>query len=323
MTLAEIRDLFVAQYKIQSQVRGIREIEIDNKILASFISQGQQDIQRRLLVSEAYADLTLTANEADLPGDFGLHKLAYIGDTLLTQKDSNFVRKQISRGNTGDWFAIYQAGNTQKILTTYSTGTLRIYYYPDFLYYRPLLGSVQGWGTFSGIAFSGKLMIPDRYDMAVIYYMLSQVIPDYYNIYEKEIRSLKSSRVSSMDDAFGYDLGGIGGDIITGATGTSSTPAAAVTPAADAPDKKSRFRVTDAGIATEEYADGWSTDPTIVNNVSSIVITSADSEFINFIHIRVNNQDFGYTMTSSEITITPYPLAGWGEVEIILEVWNS
>lgn len=323
MTLAEIRDLFVTQYKIQSQIREIREIDINNKILASFISQAQQDIQRRLLVSESYADLTLTANEADLPGDFGYHKIAYIGDTILTQKTSDFIRQQIAKGNTGDWYAIYQAGNTQKILTTYSTGTLRIYYYPDFLYYRPLLSSTQDWGTFSGIAFSGKLMIPDRYNMAVIYYMLSQVIPDYYNIYEKEIRSLKSSRVSSMSDAFSYDLGGIGGDIITGATGTSSTPAPAVaTPAADAPDKKSRFRVTDAGLTSEEYADGWTSNLTIVNNVSSIVITSADSEFINYIHVRINRGDFGYSMTSSEITIIPYPLAGWGEAEIIVEVWN-
>jgi hypothetical protein len=326
MTIKEIRDLFLAQYDIQSQVRGTPQIKIVDKMLASFISQAQQDIQRRLLVVESYKDITLstTGYLHSLPTNFGQHKHAYSGNMLLDEKPEQFIREQLAIGNSGYWFGIYPQGNTTQLITPLTSGTLTLFYYPDLRYYQPSVSSSQDWGTFSGTVYSGKLILPDRYDMAILYYMMAQVIPDYWNLYEKEVRSLKGSRLSSMDSAFGYELGGVNEssysqDVLTS---TSSTTTTAVP--TDAADKKIRFRVSDGGgSATVEYEGGWTTTPTIVNNITTVVVTSADSEFTNWVHAESNNEVFGWAQTGSNIiTFTPYPATGWGSVEFIIEVWN-
>ena len=325
MTIKEIRDLFLSTYEIQSKVRGINQIKIPDKMLASFISQAQQDIQRRLLVIEASTDIALstTGNTYSLPSNFGQQKHAYIGNMLLEEKPDRYIREQIAIGNSGYWFGIYPQGNTTQLLTSLTTGTIVLFYYPDLRYYQPSVSASQDWGNFNGVVFSGKLILPDRYDMAILYYMLSQVIPDYKLDYEKELRSLRGSRVSSMDSGFGYELGGVNEsdtaliEILSTSTSTSSIPT-------DTADKSIRFRVSDnGGDATVEYSDGWSTTPTIVNNVSTVVVTSADSEFTNWVHAETNNGYFGWSQTgATTITFTPYPASGWGDAEMIIQVWN-
>ncbi|GJQ44062.1 MAG: hypothetical protein JETCAE03_35600 [Ignavibacteriaceae bacterium] len=323
MLISEIRDLFVAQYKIQSQVRDLKQIEIPEKLLGSFISQAQQDIQRRLLVVESSVDITLStlSNVHSLPSNFGLHKHAYVGQNLLDEKSARFIREQIAQGNSGYWYAIYQQGNTQQILTPLTSGTLTLFYYPDFRYYQPSVSASQDWGTFSGTVFSGKLLLPDRYDMAILYYMLSQVIPDYYQLYEKEIRSLRSSRVASFDDGFSYQFGGVENDVKLLTTGINANSSTSTVPT-DTADKRSRIRIADTGDYTIESETGWDANPTVVNSVSSIVITSSASEFTNWLHVTCN-QAFSWTLTGADtITITPSPASGWGEAEVIIEVWD-
>ena len=322
MTILELRDLFQGEYTLAAQIRGGVKIDIGDKLLANFISQAQQDIQRRLLVVESSVDLTLasTTNVHSLPTNFGLHKHAYLGTSLLEEKPARFMRELLAVGGTGNYFSIYQQGNTQQLITPHTSGTLTLFYYPDFRYYQPSVSTSQDWGSFSGTVFTGKLMLPDRYDMAVLYYMLAKVIPEYEAKYEREIRSLKGSRVSSMDDSFGYELGGVENAVVTlTTTGVSSTSVPT-----DTADKKIRFRVSDnGGDATVEYEGGWSTTPTIVNNTSTVVVTSADSEFTNWLHVESNNEDFSWALTGlTTITITPSPSSGWGDVEIIIEVWD-
>ena len=323
MVIKELRDLFLAQYEIQSQVRGTGQIKIVDKVLASFISQAQQDIQRRLLVVESSVDITLTTTTYvhSLPSNFGQHKHAYCSNMLLEERSERFIREQITSGNSGFWYGIYQQGNTQQIITSLTSGTVTLFYYPDFRYYQPSLGSTQDWGNFSGTVYTGKLLLPDRYDMAVLYYMLAQVIPDYWGLYEKEIRSLRGSRISSMDDGFGYELGGVNESSVA-IVGTLPTVAVASAIPTDTADKKIRFRVSDAGTTVTEFTDGWLVTPTIVNNITSVVVTSTN-EFTNWVHVETNNGVFGWSQTGdTTITLTPYPSTGWGEAEIIIEIWN-
>ncbi len=321
MLIVELRDLFIGEYTIATQVRDIQKIDINDKLLANFISQAQQDIQRRLAVVESSVDIALatTTNVHSLPTNFGQQKHAYLGSTLLVEKTARYIREQLAVGGTGNWFAIYQQGNTQQLLTPHTSGTLTLFYYPDFRYYQPSVSTSQDWGSFSGIVFSGKLMLPDRYDMAILYYMLAKVVPDFKADYEKEVRSLRESRVASLDEGFKYIMGGIE-DVVPTVTSSVTT----TDPPTDTADKKIRFRVSDnGGSATVEYADGWSTTPTIVNNTSTIVVSSADSEFTNWLHVEANNENFSWSQTgATTITITASPSSGWGDVEIIIEVWN-
>ena len=325
MSIKELRDLFLAQYEIQSQVRGLTPIKIVDKMIASFISQAQQDIQRRLLVVETSTDITLstTGYVYSLPSNFGQHKHAYVSNMVLEEKSEKFIREQIAQGNSGYWYGIYQQGNTQQLITSLTSGTLTLFYYLDTNYYRPSLSASQDWGNFNGIVYSGKLLLPDRYDMAVLYYMLAQVLPDYWNLYEKEIRSLRGSRISSLDEGFSYELGGVN----ESSSSVTETLTTVVTSGSSAPvdeaDKRSRIRVNDGGNYWIEFEEGWTSNPTVVNSVSSIVITSSGSEFANWIHVAINNANFSWTQTGTDtITITPSPSSSWGEAEIIIEVWN-
>lgn len=322
MTLAELKDQFNALYSLECRKRTLEKIPLGNKELAFFISSSQQDIQRRLAVVTTSYDITLDGSTTyALPSNFGNDLTVVVGETTLAKKSVKWLRELVAGGSSGDYYSIYVSGNTQYILTSVTAGTLTIYYHPDFNYYRPSLGSSQDWGTFDGITYSGKLLVPDRYDMAVLYRMLGFVFPDFLTMYEKELKSLRESRVGSTEDQLMYNFGGDseleGGELAaTGVIVSTTVPSTSA-------DKFLRIRVTDAGVATVSEASGWSTNPTVVNSVSSIVVTSASSEFTNYTHCERSQNDWEWSQTgATTITITTHPSSAWGEAEILIEIWT-
>ena len=322
MTLAEIRDQFNALYLIETLKRQVPKIPLGNKEIAFFISASQQDIQRRLAVVTVSQDIVMTGtNIYGLNSNFGNDLTAVCGGVTLARKSVKWLRELISSSMAGDYYAIYPSGNTQYLLTTVSSGTLTIYYHPDFNYYRPSLGGSEDWGTFDGITYSGKLLIPDRYDMAVLYRMLAFIFPDYLAMYEKELKSLRESRVGSTEDRLLYEFGD---DLESEGETTLATSVTTTTtlPSTNA-DKFLRIRVTDAGAATVSEASGWTTNPTVVNSVSSIVVTSADSEFTNYTHCERTQNDWEWSQTGANtITITTHPSSVWGQAEILIQIWT-
>lgn len=321
MTLNEIKNQFNALYSLELQKRKLSKIDLGNKEIAFFISASQQDIQRRLAVVTVSYDITLDGSSVyNLPSNFGNDLTAVVDGVTLEKRSVKWLRELMSASLSGDYYAIYVSGNTQQILTTVSSGTLTIYYYPDFNYYRPSLTSAQDWGTFDGIVYTGKLLLPDRYDMAILYRMLAFVFPDYLAMYEKELKSLRESRVGSTEDHLMYSFGG-DNELEASQGTTTSTVLTSSLPSTQA-DKFLRIRIKDDGTYSIPESTGWITDPTVINNTSTIVISSADSEFTNFIHARCNKNDFEWSQTTNTITFTTHPSSGWGEAEIIIEVWN-
>lgn len=328
MLISEIRDIFYAKYSLEIQLRKMQKIEIANKMLSFFISAAQQDIQRRLQVVESSTDITLgtTTNLYALPQTFGKQKHAYIGGNRLIERPIKEVEQSNLDGSSGYWYAIKMSGHTPYIYCPISSGTLTIVYYPDLNYYQPSVSSTQVWGTFNGSVYSGNLILPDRYNMAILYNMLSQIFPDYLALYEKELKSLRESRQFSDTDTLKYNLGGLEDEVIESGTSTTIVTTTSTISALDEPVKRIRFRADDTGGYTVEFASGWEVTPTIVNSVTeppSIVVTSANSEFTNYIEVRINNEDFGWTQTGATvITIIPDPTAGWGEVEVIINIYE-
>lgn len=327
MLIKELRDLFYAQYSLQSQLRKIQKIEIADKILSFFISAAQQDIQRRLSVVETSTNITLgtTSNLYALPMTFGKQKHAYIGANQLTEKPIVWAEQADLSGDTGYWYAIKIQGHTPYIYCPITSGTLTIVYYPDLSYYQPSVSESQVWGTFDGVTYSGYLILPNRYNMAILYHVLSQIFPDYLMLYEKELKSLRESRQFSDTSALGYNLGGIEEDVTERTISYIETTTTTSTSSLDEPVKRLRFRADDTGAYSIEFESGWEVTPTIVNTITdppSIVISSANSEFTNYIEIRINNEDFGYTQTgATTITITPDPTTSWGEIEVIINIY--
>lgn len=332
MTINELRDIFIVKQKLECLKRKTDFFDIENKVLAFMISDAQQDIQRRLSVVESSDTITLgstsidylSANTYTLPSNFGKPKHAYIGANLLEEKDLVWLERFIQSGNSGYYYAIKPAGHTSYIICPIGSGTLTIQYYPDLGFYQPSLSASQTWGNFNGLVYSGNLLLPDRYNNAILYKMLSHLFDDYLGLYEKEIKSLRELRLFSSDYKLGYNVGGIDEDILSGGgeyAGTST-----VVSSLDEPEKKIRFTATDAGTYDIQYISGWTATPSISVNIgsdpNSIVITSGDSEFTAFVHVNMSNGDFGWSQTGSTIiTINPDPTTLWGEVEIIIEIY--
>lgn len=328
MTIKELRDLFYAQYSLQSQLRKMQKIEIADKMLSFFISAAQQDIQRRLSVVETSTTITLgtSSNLYALPQTFGKQKHAYVGGDRLEEKPIVWAEQANLDSSRGFWYAIKIQGHTPYIYCPVQTGTLTIVYYPDLSYYQPSVSASQVWGTFDGVTYSGNLLLPDRYNIAILYYVMSQFFPDYLSLYEKELKSLRESRQFSDSDKLGYNLGGLEEDTLDrGYIEITSTSTITVN-AMDEPIKRLRIKATDTGSYNIEYSYGWEVAPTVVNIITdppSITISSANNEFTNYLQLRINNLNFGYTQSGANtITITPDPTSGWGEVEIIVEIFD-
>jgi len=322
MNVQEIRDTFLMRYQRLSRQRQQKAEIIPEKEIAWYISAAQQDIQRRLSVVESSKDITLgtTSNLYALPVTFGKQKHAYVGSTSLVEKPIEWAEKQGVMSQSGYFYAIKISGHTPYIYCPITSGTLTIVYYPDLSYYQPSLGATQVWGSFNGVAYSGNLVLPNRYSVAIIYHMLSQIFPDYLPLYEKELKSLRESRQFSVEDTLNYNLGGLNEEL--GYEVYSTSPSTTITSLDDAV-KRIRIRVDDTGGYEIAFSTGWTTIPTVQNNISSIVITSPDGEFINWVQPAVNNHDFGWTQSgATTITFEPSPLTGWGEAEIIIDIYE-
>lgn len=312
------------RYKRISRQIGQNVDTIGDAEISFYISAAQQDIQRRLSVVESSTDITLDSlsNLYALPATFGKQKHAYVGDTVLEEISLMEAERRSLSGDYGAWYAIKVTGHSAHIYCPMTSGTLTVVYYPDLNYYQPSLGASQVWGSFNGVVYSGNLMLPDRYDMAILYNMLSQIFPDHLSLYEKELRSLRESRQFSSSDTLKYTMGGLDDSTSIDTTvqaGTSTTYASSLDEAA----KRLRFTADDLGTYEVQADYGWSTTPTIVNNTSSIVVTSVGHEFTNFTRVSPNNLDFTWSQPgSAQIIIYPDPASSWGEVEIIIEIFS-
>ena len=211
MTILEIRDVFLMRYRRISKQLGQVIDHIGDAELSFYISAAQQDIQRRLSVVESSTDITLDSlsNLYALPATFGKQKHAYVGNISLEEISIVEAEKRSLTGDNGAWYAIKVTGHFAYVYCPMTSGTLTVVYYPDLNYYQPSLGASQTWGSFNGVVYSGNLMLPDRYDMAIFYNMLSQIFPDHLALYEKELRSLRESRQFSGSDTLKYTMGGL------------------------------------------------------------------------------------------------------------------
>jgi hypothetical protein len=322
MLLTEIRDAFLMRYQRISKQLNQKVDVINDAEIAWYISAAQQDIQRRLSVVESSVDITLgtTTNAYALPATFGKQKHAYIGSNILEEKPIVWAEKQEVSSSDGYWYAIKVTGHVPYVYCPISSGTLTVVYYPDLSYYQPSLGASQVWGSFSGTAYSGNAILPNRYSVAIIYNMLSQIFPDYLSLYEKELKSLRESRQFSVEDTINYNLGGLEDEATYEVSSTTTTTTIS---SLDDAVKRIRIRIDDTGAYTVAFSSGWTTTPTVVNNISTIVVSSADSEFVNWVQPAVNNHDFGWTQTgATTITFDAVPTSGWGEAEIIINVYD-
>lgn len=316
MTLNEIRDDYVRSMQREFWKIGRDMPPMIDKSIAMEMSEAFQDIQRRLNVLQGYSTITLEdgVNVYDLPSNFGKMKKAMYSNMQLDEVSFNEFITLVDAEGQPTTFTMYPSGNTQQIAVypkPDATYTLYIYYYLDLGYYSPSGDAQQNWGNFDGSVFSSTPKLPERYNRAIKNYMLGLYFPEWMAAYEREVASLRESRVSSLPKRK-YSMGGYTTTKelkdMTVLTSSSTTAASGVS--SDAiPDKFYYFSYsyTDNSI-TKIDSSGWTTELTAAWDAANgyIKVTSADSEFsTNNLLIIPNNFGCSWSNTAQYAYITP------------------
>jgi hypothetical protein len=211
MTLQDIAKGFEADYKLGVMRRGIKEINFGVALVYRMLTKGQAEVQRKLMATETYYDITLVPNTAeyDLPSDFGVHKLvkSSVSSSVIYLKEASIDNLNAMTINTttetGEsyYYAIYAASGTSKIKlfpVPSLAGTLTVSYYKKLLNYA----------ASDTIDLTQTFTMPDEYAEAVILFMLNEVFSDdmSYARYREKMDSLKGSRNVSIDQGLTYDM---------------------------------------------------------------------------------------------------------------------
>jgi len=207
MTLAEIRDIFVAEYAFLAQNRKMPRIEMPNALIAAWIARAQQDMADRLNLLLAKQDVSLTSvttyTTHNLNSNYGEIVKAEIQGTeldIVGVTDINTTVNPLPRGRPSK-VAVYDDGSGNYLLITdplpEKTYTLRVWYKVNTNFYSPS-GDTTDWGSFDGTDFSGDLVIANKYAEGVLLWMLARVFPDYKNDYERFVLGQKSMQGATI-----------------------------------------------------------------------------------------------------------------------------
>lgn len=314
MTLSEIRDDFQRRYLRECFKRNLKPMDITESSIAMDISEIQQDIQRRLSVVQGFTTITteVGVNTYSLPTNFGKQKQVMIGGLKLTERSVDQVIENIDSDSTPNYYAIYPSGKTQKIIlnpTPDAVYTVYVYYYLDLGYFSPSGSPTQDWGQFDQNYFYNNSPLPERYYRAIVLGMLANWFMDMKVDYERELLSLRESRVSSLPQRQysmgGYKSKGTSMSVIVEST-TTSTPSSASS-SITIPSKSIIITYTySSNTVTISDSEGY--EGTITGSYSggNVVISSTNPEFsVNNLYIEPNNTSVLYSNTSSTVTLTP------------------
>lgn len=205
MTLQDVRDIFINDYKIECVKRNVKEISFNEKQVYLMMHRGLKEVQRKLNILESSTEISLVngTQTYSLPSDFGNQinvKVLYESSPLfLTEVSKDEIDRTISDGEPL-LYAIYFDGNTGKIKlypTPTNSGTLTITYYKKIVNYSPSSDSID---------LTETIPLPDEYIELVIIYMLSLLFDDKLEQFTYQAR--QSKRVSSVRQ-IKYDIGGL------------------------------------------------------------------------------------------------------------------
>jgi len=320
MTLQEIRDNFQARLKVELWKRQMPDPPAElmsDKMTAFYISQAQQDIQRRHSILQSSTSITLVSGTSaySLPTDFGKVRTVISIDSggdldgVLEKISLQELRESETATGTPRKFAISEGATSQIVVypTPSGSGTLTFYYYTSPNYYQHSGVASQDWGSYP---FSGSLKLPAKYSLAVIYSMLSNIFPDFMNLYEKEVGSLRESQLTPR--SLNYHFGGFTSTkaSVTNLTSSEEDETVAMF------TKEARFHLVEGSEPTRTYMNGYGS---VTATASGDTVTiSSESEFSTSVHVELNIEDFAWSYIDED-SIEVYTETGFGEIDIIIQ----
>lgn len=224
MTIAALRDLFLARYKLECTLRNVKEIEFTNKMIITFLSSAEAKIQDELQIISGGGTITLVAGTKtySLPLEFA----DFIGKPKLTIGSNYSLLEQIGYNEYGEdmttdrgtpiKFAILRltgiAPKIGLIPTPAESGTIDYQYKMDiFTYYAGDTNANfadEGYAAYDGSTPTGSIALPPKYTDVIVTRMLADVFPDYKQKYLDEISNLKYSRPVDANKNIRYSFAG-------------------------------------------------------------------------------------------------------------------
>ena len=185
MTLQQIRDKFVLEYKLAARLNKLDYIEIDDPFIIDLINRAEGDIQTANLVNKNEYEITLNDDEVQeytLPTDFQLLDEFHEADRC------DGVTSTVYRNDDGEAIILFPDGKP-------SDETYTVKYYPYYFAKHSAL--------------TEDLNLPDKYQNAIIFYLMSKVIGSFINVYDRELRVQKQRSTTTKPRNIRYSLGGI------------------------------------------------------------------------------------------------------------------
>lgn len=211
MTVQEVRDAFVMSYEVECKKRGINQIEdLSDKWVALKMSEGEMEAVRRIGILESSQDITIVATQKNynLNSNFGRPIKLEDNTYIYTEIPYNeYLNLHTSDSNY--YFAVQYADTNVLWLNpepTTSTVDPTMTYGIDTNYYS---SAATDWRSVSTNVFDGDLMIPRRYHMAIVQFVMKEMFPDLEGRYERTIQSLRESQPFSQTLDYRMN-GGIG-----------------------------------------------------------------------------------------------------------------
>lgn len=195
MKIYEVADIILAQLDLEGQKRGSKAIFPTPKLLNKFIAEGEKEIQDRLKLIESDTDVTLLDSVFiyDLPSDFGT---------------VNLRRMQVEHSNDISEFYIIYPVESKKQIQFIKTDNLNINS-PFKIWYYPSINNYQEDLLRESPSTAPDIMLPDDTELALKYYVLWHIYPDYLDLYQNEMINLRSRRSTSIQTSASYDIGGL------------------------------------------------------------------------------------------------------------------
>jgi hypothetical protein len=198
LLIQELRDLFIAQYKVESIKQKFQPIDFNDKLIVFWISSAKNDILGRLKITKTFRDLVLPMGEnlLSLPHNFGSVISCECGGLPLTKVSADDI-KTTGTATTGipQKYAIFNNGEELNILFSPDASqetTVRLWYNLSSRLHSP---------RNDGSMPKEDLDLPSEYIQPILYYMLDQSIGgDFKAKYEVEIAKLRQLGAANSSD---------------------------------------------------------------------------------------------------------------------------
>lgn len=214
MTIVQLRDHFIARYKLECLKKGIKEIDLTHqgKIVAVMMYDAISEIQSKTSIIEGSLSIPLVvgATQYELEWDYGIIRVVSCNGAILCKKTLEWITKQNDLGVTGD-NPEYYAINAVKDIYAGTQFNITLFPAPSIVTNLVIsyTNDAKVFNTeFDDDAYSTNYtMLPSMYDKAILFHMVDSMFGDNKPNFDRELTRLIAKQFNG--EKFSYKMTGV------------------------------------------------------------------------------------------------------------------